>query len=211
MSISYRSLGILSVAALCLIGWLAFVSASGPRIASADSFSSFPPERPAPDVVRLTPPLLSDVPDPMEIARVELAGDTDPLVSILTSRLSGSLEGEDPAISSLDRDILVFVPERPQWRADANGDGELNEADIAEFSELWSWADPLADFNADGIVDPDDYAAFVDSFNASEAKPLERHRQLIRSGEFVTTIRFESGGVQMQFKGEVEVTPPPKD
>ena len=211
MSISYRSLGILIVAILCLIGWLTVVSASGPRTASADALAPFPPERSAPVAEMPTPPAPGDVSDPVESSRAGFAGETDPLVSILKSRLSGFLRGDDAAISESNRDILVFVPERPQWRADANGDGELNEADIAEFSELWSWADPLADFNADGIVDPDDYAAFVDSFNASEAKPLERQRQLIRSGEFVTTIRFESGGVQMQFTGEVEVTPPPKD
>lgn len=206
MSISVRSLGIVVVVFVGLLAWLLWGSAVGPRPALADSLAQFPPERPS-AVTTDRVAIASDRPDEsVDVSgHVEqLPGDTElfetAAISVISSRLNGDSNGGALKIWNLNNVVLNFQASAPQWRADSNGDGALDELDIAEFGELWSWADSKADFNADGVVDPDDYAAFVDAFDSREQN-VEESRVIYLGREFQlnTNIRFE-GGVQIQFQ-----------
>lgn len=51
-------------------------------------------------------------------------------------------------------------------RADLNGDGTLDSADIALFIDLYDAGDPEADWNHDGTIDYFDLSAFMSDINA---------------------------------------------
>ncbi len=206
MSISVRSLGIVAVVLVGLLAWVLWGSAVGPRPALAESLAPFPSERPPARTTDRGAIVIDRLDESVDVSgNIEQPpGEAElfetAVMPVISSRVNGDLNVGVPVISDLNNVVLTFQASAPQWRADSNGDGELDELDIAEFGELWSWADTRADFNADGVVDPDDYAAFVDAFDSREQN-VEESRVIYLGREFQlnTNIRFE-GGVQIQLQ-----------
>ena len=204
MSISYRSLGILAV--VVLVGVLACVlwgSAAGPRPALVESLSPFPAER-LPIAKAETNSVFDErvedqvalLPQNEYFPGSGVSVDAD-AISILSSRLRGASDVEIPLNTDLGN-VVLFQPAAPKWLADSNGDGELNEADIDDFGDLWTWADPKADFNLDGIVDPDDYAAFVEAYDSRGVYEAMEKIFLGRTVELRFDAKFSGGSFLVQ-------------
>ena len=63
-----------------------------------------------------------------------------------------------------ERTLEFDVPE--QCAADFNGDGLVNTQDFIAFLNAWANGDPLADWNADGTIDTQDFIAYLNDWAA---------------------------------------------
>lgn len=172
MSISRRSLVMVVVLILAVAMWTLWPN-SGPGTASADALAPFQTEVVGREAAGHEFVRGSDPADESGVGSSDVTGAA--VADLLAGRLTGKSEG--PQLVEISGDRAVFgstvlrLVEKPTWAADVDGDGELNESDIASFQELWDWADPGADFNADGVVDPYDYADFVAAYDQREKVP----------------------------------------
>jgi hypothetical protein len=184
--------------------WLVTISASGPRSASAEALSPFPAEpsaggRTASESGPAGWPSAGweavDTAAPRVRNRDVLEAGARALQdSIMLSQVDGGSDGN----------AILRLVNAPTWTADVDGDGELNEADIAAFEDLWEWSDPQADFNADGVVDTHDLADFVLAYDQrTETTPVRDVAVTIESRiEFSGgTVRAnsESGSFRIEF------------
>ncbi len=214
MSISVRSLVVTVAIILVAAMWLVTISASGPRSASAEALSPFPAE-PSTGGRTASESGPAGWPSGEPSAGWEAVETAAPRVrngdvleagaralqdSILLSQVDGGSDGK----------AILRLVNAPTWTADVDGDGELNEADIVAFEDLWEWSDPQADFNADGVVDTHDLADFVLAYDQrTETTPVRDVAVTIES-----RIEFSGGTVRANsesgsFRIEFVLPPPP--
>lgn len=215
MSISVRSLVVTVAIIFAAAMWLVTISASGPRTASAEALSPFPAEpstggRTASESgpARWPSGETSVGWDAVETAAPRVrnrdvleAGGRALQDSILLSQIDGGSDGK----------AVLRLMAAPAWMADVDGDGELNEADIAAFEDLWEWSDPQADFNADGVVDTHDLADFVLAYDLRTESAMPARDAIVTIQSRIEagggTVRTTSGSGSFQI--EFVVRPPP--
>jgi hypothetical protein len=81
--------------------------------------------------------------------------------SVLSYEAVFDAEGPD---MSLDRIAVDMFAAGDDCRADFNGDGVVNSQDFVAFLNAFSTSDPSADFNGDGVVNSQDFVAFLNAF-----------------------------------------------
>lgn len=191
MSISRRSLALVLACGLVLVCWM-ISRAAGPSLASADPLGPFPDSSEAISKVAAA----QDSVQPIQADdnfMSEGAGSPGSLSAFLLVDEAGEsqpqavtrLLGEHRAAIGLK---LHHVAQTPQWTADMDGDGQLNESDVTAFQELWDWADAGADFNQDGVVDPFDYADFVVAYDQRQQRPASI--TIFDASQFNTRLRM---------------------
>jgi hypothetical protein len=82
-------------------------------------------------------------------------------------------------------DVFLYDCMPPPCSPDWNGDGCVNSQDFAAFLNAFVTGDPGADYNGDGAVNSQDFVAFLNDFAAGEPRADVNGDGQVDSRDFV--------------------------
>lgn len=115
--------------------------------------------------------------------KFKLTPPADPGIYLLTFAMWSDQQGINPSepiylLFNQDTDQPTFVDAVTWWEtngawcsadacvADFNGDGVVNTQDFLAYLNAWTAGDPAADINGDGVVNTQDFLAFLNLWTA---------------------------------------------